>query len=253
MRTALVQKFLQHFGCEFRIQIELNGIVNHSGDSGCYLWDVKVVSNGCFEFFDDHVVAFVVLFDAFFQGLDLWTNDGSCEIAHSDRVVGMLHRLSFEVLRTWNRCVLAVEAFIGSCNDGSLSGDFGIICQQESTLTGIDHLVTLTTDGTSDTLVSGVFALPENTQRMSSIFQQNCVVFVAKVFDGIHVGQFSAHVRNQDVVAVGIFVQFLFQIDNVHNMVTIGFDVNSFSIGVFNGRRDGSECKSIRQNFAAGF
>mmetsp|Transcript_27801 Transcript_27801/g.75627 ORF Transcript_27801/g.75627 Transcript_27801/m.75627 type:complete len:224 (+) Transcript_27801:2112-2783(+) len=149
--------------------------------------------------------------------------------------------------------MLCGKTFVGTRNRSGLRGNVGIVRQQKSSLAGVDHFVALATNGTCYPLVAGVLPLPEDSQRVGGVFQQNSVVFVAKVFDGIHVGQLSSHVGNQDVFAVGIFLQFLFQIGSVHDMVLVGLDVNGLSVRMLNGRRNGSECESVRQHLASWF
>ena len=71
-----------------------------------------MVTDSGFQLGGEVVISFVVLFDSLIKSLDLWTNDGSSEVAHSDGVVGKSDRLSFEVFRWRDGLVLGVQGFV---------------------------------------------------------------------------------------------------------------------------------------------
>lgn len=123
--------------------------------------------------------------------------------------------------------MLAVECLVGSGVDGSLCRNDGVISEQKSTLSRVDHLVALTADGGGNTDVSGVLILPANSQGMGAILEEDGIVLVTCSFDTIHVCDLSTHVRNKNVLAVGVFGKLLLQVGNIHDVVVVRFDVHS--------------------------
>mmetsp|Transcript_63037 Transcript_63037/g.153584 ORF Transcript_63037/g.153584 Transcript_63037/m.153584 type:complete len:237 (-) Transcript_63037:146-856(-) len=147
--------------------------------------------------------------------------------------------------------MLCIQSLVGTCDDSSLGSDFGVVREEETTFTGVDHLVALATDGTGNTLVSRMFALPVDTEGVCAVLQKDGIVLVAKVLDGGHVSELSTHVGDQDVLTVGVFLELLLQVYNVDDMVLVRFDVDGLSVGMFDSRRDGTEREGIGQDLSS--
>jgi hypothetical protein len=84
----------------------------------------------------------------------------------------------------------------------------------------------LSTDGRNLTDVSSVGSLPFNTKRVSAILEEDNIMTITGVFDGIHIGNLSTHVRDEAEFAVGVFNELLLKIIDTHDMVVVGFNVD---------------------------
>mmetsp|Transcript_25344 Transcript_25344/g.38929 ORF Transcript_25344/g.38929 Transcript_25344/m.38929 type:complete len:217 (+) Transcript_25344:631-1281(+) len=155
------------------------------------------------------------------------------------------------MFRARNSLVLSCKSLVGTSDDSCLGSNFRIVGQKETSFSGVDHFVRLTTDSASNSFVTGVNSLPVNTKTVGTIFKKNGIVLVAQFLDLVHIGQFSAHVRNHDVVAVRVFLEFLLKVLGVDDVISVGFYVNSLSASVFNGTRNGSESEGITQNLVS--
>ena len=65
--------------------------------------------------------------------------------------------------------MLSGESLVGTSVNGTLGGNQGIVRQEESPLTRVDHLVTLGRNGGNLSNVSGVLAVPFYAERVSAI------------------------------------------------------------------------------------
>mmetsp|Transcript_2254 Transcript_2254/g.4159 ORF Transcript_2254/g.4159 Transcript_2254/m.4159 type:complete len:210 (+) Transcript_2254:924-1553(+) len=86
---------------------------------------------------------------------------------------------------------------------------------------------------------------------MSTVFQEDRTIFITGSLYSVHISNFPTHVRNKNMFAVWMCCKLLFQISNIHDVIIIAFNVNCLSTGMFNGRRNSSECKSIGNNFSS--
>ena len=57
-------------------------------------------------------------------------------------------------------------------------------------------------------------------------------MLLAGLQDGIHITNLTTHVRNENVLAVGVGLELLIQIRDIHDVVVIRLDVNSLHGGI---------------------
>jgi len=87
---------------------------------------------------------------------------------------------------------------------------------------------------------------------VGAILEEDSIVLVAKLLNSGHVGNFTAHVRDKNVLAVGVLLELQLEVLKVDDHIHGGFDVNGLSTGVFDGARDGTEREGIANNLTTG-
>mmetsp|Transcript_20377 Transcript_20377/g.31911 ORF Transcript_20377/g.31911 Transcript_20377/m.31911 type:complete len:227 (+) Transcript_20377:407-1087(+) len=192
-------------------------------------------------------ITFVVLLTPLVEGKNLRTNDSSGNGTHTKTVVGNLIGQISEDFWSWYGSVLCGKSFVCSSIYSTLGGNLGIISDKESTLSTVDHFVTLGTDGSNLTDVSGVGSLPFNSKRVSTILEEDNIVAITGIFDGIHIGKLSTHVRDEAEFNVGVFNELLLEILDVQDMVVIRLYVDGLSSSMLNSTRNSSKSKGITQ------
>jgi acyl-CoA synthetase (AMP-forming)/AMP-acid ligase II len=105
----------------------------------------------------------------------------------------------------------------------------------------------LGTDGSNLTDVSGVGSLPFNSKRVSTILEEDNIVAITGIFDGIHIGKLSTHVRDEAEFNVGVFNELLLEILDVQDVVVIRLYVDGLSSSMLNSTRNSSKSKGITQ------
>ena len=223
---ALVEELLEHLLGKMLAEVKLDGIMNGLGDSGGVDGDAHVLTDALLELGGKGVVAAVVLLYPLVEAEELGLDDGGGEGAHAETVVGELLGEVAKVLRAGNGHVLGGKALVGTGVNGTASSDVGIVGEEETTLAGVDHLVGLTADTANLAHVTGVLALPLDAEGVSAILEENGIVLLAGLQDGIHITDLAAHVRNQNVITIGVGLELLLQIRDVHNVVVIRLDVD---------------------------
>ena len=223
---ALVEELLEHLLGKMLAEVKLDGIMNGLGDSGGVDGDAHVLTDALLKLGGKGVVAAVVLLYPLVKAEELGLDDGGGEGAHAETVVGELLREVAKVLRAGNGHVLGGKTLVGTGVNGTAGSDVGIVGEEETTLAGVDHLVGLTADAANLAHVTGVLALPLDAEGVSAILEENGIVLLAGLQDGIHITDLTAHVRNQNVITIGVGLELLLQIRDVHNVVVIRFDVD---------------------------
>ena len=225
--TAFVEELLGHLLGKVLAEVELDGVVDGLGNSRGVDGDAHVLTDALLELGGEGIVTTVVLLNSLVEGKKLGLDDGSGKGAHAETVVGELHGEVTKVLRAGDSHVLGGKTLVGTGVDGTASSDVGIVGEEEATLTGVDHLVGLTANTADLAHVTGVLALPFNAERVSAILEKDGTVLLAGLQDGIHITNLTTHVRNENVLAVGVGLELLIQIRDIHDVVVIRLDVNS--------------------------
>ena len=75
--------------------------------------------------------------------------------------------------------------------------------------------------------MSSVLTVPQDSEGMGAIFQQCDAVTITGGLDGVHVGHFTSHVRDETYLGVGVHDEFLFEVLNIHDVIVVRFDVDS--------------------------
>jgi hypothetical protein len=224
---ALFKENLNSLWSEFLVKVELERVMNGGGHSRGIDRDGQMLTASGLEGFHKLPVSLVVLLDTWLKGLDLRTHDGGRKSTHSEGVVRDLGRELLEVLWSRDSDVLSTQALVGTGVNSSLSSNIWVVSEQEPTLSGVDHLVRLGRDGTGDTNMASVLVLPADSEGMGAILEQDSIVLIACSLDGIHVGNLSTHVGDKDVLAVRVGLELLGKVSNIHDVVVVGFNVNS--------------------------
>mmetsp|Transcript_5214 Transcript_5214/g.7547 ORF Transcript_5214/g.7547 Transcript_5214/m.7547 type:complete len:236 (-) Transcript_5214:405-1112(-) len=229
------------------VEVELKRVVDGSHSRGVDR-DGEQVTLPLNQLLGDESITFVVLLTPLIEGKNLRTNDSSGDSTHTKTVVGNLVGQISKDFGSWDGSVLRGKSFVCSSVDGTLGGNLGIISDEESTLSTVDHFVTLGTDGSNLTDVSRVGSLPFNSKRVSTILEEDNIVAIAGILDGIHIGKLSTHVRDEAVFDVGVFNKLLLEILDVHAVVVIRFNVDGLSSGMLNSTRNSSKSKGVTQH-----
>lgn len=249
---AFIQKLLNHLGGELLVEVELEGVVDHQTDLRDELGDGHVLSNTGLESLSELVVTVVVFLDSLIEGADLGEDDRGGKVAHTEGVVGDGGGVVLELLNTGDSHVLGGESFVGTSVDSGLSSNIRIVSQQETTLTRVDHLVGLTADGAGNTNVPGVLIAISDTQGVGAILEEDGVILITEFLDTVHVSDLTTHVRDEDVVAVGVLLQLELQVFKVDDHVHGRLDVNSLSTGVLNGTGNSAKGEGVTEDLATG-
>jgi hypothetical protein len=231
--ATLVEELLGHLLGKVLAEVELDGIMDGLGNTGSVDGDAHVLTDALLELGSKGVVTPVVLLNSLVEGKELGLDDGGGKGAHAETVVGELVGEITEVLRARDSNVLGGKALVGASVNSAASSDVRIVGEKEPTLTGVYHLVRLTANTANLSHVAGVLALPFDAERVSAILKEGGTVPFAGLQDSIHITDLTAHVRNENVLAIGVSLELLLQIRDIHNVVVIRLDIDGLHIHTF--------------------
>ena len=226
VRTAFVKEVLDHVLGEMLPKVELDRVVDGHGHTGGVDGDAEVAADTVHELGREFEISAVVLLNSLVKGEDLGFDHCGSQSAHAETVVGKLLGEITEGLRPRNGGVLRCEALVGSGVNGAASSNVVVVREEEAALARVDHLVTLTADAADLAHVASVLALPLYTKRVGAVLEESRTVTFAGLKDCVHVTNLSAHVRNEDMVAIRMGSELLLKIVNVHDVIVIGLNVD---------------------------
>mmetsp|Transcript_22834 Transcript_22834/g.63491 ORF Transcript_22834/g.63491 Transcript_22834/m.63491 type:complete len:207 (+) Transcript_22834:1611-2231(+) len=206
MVAAFFQELLNHFLIKFGIQVELHRVMHHKSDFRSELWDRQMVTNARLEFFLQLDVASIVFGNALIKCLDLWPDHRGGQVAHAE---GIVRDSSWVVLKFFlgrNSNVLAGKSFVSTSVHSCLCCDIWVVRQEKAAFSRVDHFVGLTANCACHAHVTRVLVLVSNAKRVGAIFQKDCVVLVTQILDPLHISQLSSHMRDENMLAVGVFL-----------------------------------------------
>eukprot|EP00968_Pinguiococcus_pyrenoidosus_P006694 scaffold442_cov268-Pinguiococcus_pyrenoidosus.AAC.102 len=234
--VAFLQEGLHLFLRHELGKVELNRIVDRSDAPGA-LGDGQHAPAGAAQTLLELLVASVV--------------DGYPLGRHAQRVVGQLLRQILEVLRRWQREVLAHHPLVGPRIDRDARGHLRVVREQEASLAAVDHLVRLGRDGARTASVARVLAADVHAEGVRAVLRQGRPVLLANGGDLVHVSDLATHMRHQHVAAVRVGSQLAAQVIQVHGVAHGGLDVDGGAAHVLDGAGHRAEGERVADHLVA--